>query len=346
VRAGSGSGTGAGLAGLLGLALLATPLTVLLALAGTGQPPAPVTGGGCRLTGTTTSGTSSHPGAGLELDAEQVTNARIVVGVAHSLGLPDQAAVIGLATALQESGLRALTQAESDRDSAGIFQQRPSMGWGSTRQVMDPVYAAQTFYEHLVRVPGWQELPLTTAAQAVQRSAHPDVYTRWEPDATRLHVAITGTGPARIACIPDPVPVAHTGRPGSEREWPAEQIGPDGLTPRTRYLRDLITSGFGETHLGGWCPGGCTSGHVQGSDHYTGQAIDIMIHPHTDPQRIRDGDRLATWLVANAGQLAVKYIIWRAQIWTPSQGWHPYTHPSGSSSPTLAHMDHVHASIH
>jgi hypothetical protein len=180
----------------------------------------------------------------------------------------------------------------------------------------------------------------------VQRSAHPDLYTRWEPDATRLHVAITGTGPARIACTPDPVPVVHTGHPDTAAGWPPERMGPDGLTPRTRYLRDLIRSGFGETHLGGWCPGGCTSGHVQGSDHYTGQAIDIMIHPHTDPQRIRDGDRLATWLVANAGQLAVKYIIWRAQIWTPSQGWHPYTHPSGSSSPTLAHMDHVHASIH
>jgi hypothetical protein len=344
------TGTGARLlAGLLGLTLLAAPLAVVLALAATSQPP-PITGGGCRLTGTTTtsaaSATSSHPGTGLELDQEQVTNARIVVSLAQALGLPDKAAVIGLATALQESGLRALTQAESDRDSAGIFQQRPSMGWGSTGQVMDPVYAAQTFYEHLVRVPGWQELPLTTAAQAVQRSAYPDAYAAWEPQAIRLYTAITGTGPARIACTPDPVPVVHTGHPDTAAGWPPERMGPDGLTPRTRYLRDLITSGFGETHLGGWCPGGCATGHVTGSDHYSGQAIDIMIQPQTDPQRIRDGDRLAGWLVANAGQLAVKYVIWRAQIWTPSQGWHPYTHPSDSTNPTLAHMDHVHASVY
>jgi hypothetical protein len=345
VRAGTGAGAGP-LAGLLGLALLAAPLAVVLALAGSSQPP-PVTGGGCRLTGTTTSGgTWSHPGTGLELDQEQVTNARIVVGVAQALGLPDRAAVIGLATALQESGLRALTQAESDRDSAGIFQQRPSMGWGSTGQVMDPVYAAQAFYTHLLRVPGWQRLPLSTAAQAVQRSAHPDAYTRWEPHAARLHAAITGTGPAQVACTPDPVPVGHTGGPDTAADWPAEQMGPDGLTPRTRYLRDLITSGFAETHLGGWCPGGCTTGHIQRSDHYSGNAIDIMILPSSDPQRINDGTRLADWLVANAVQLAVKYVIWRARIWTPEQGWHPYTHPSGSTNPTLAHMDHVHASVY
>jgi hypothetical protein len=181
------------MAALLGLALLAATLAVLLALVGTGQPPAPTTGAGCRLTGTT-SAAASHADSGLELDPEQVTNARIVVGVAHALGLPDRAAVIGLATALQESGLHALTQAESDRDSAGIFQQRPSMGWGSTRQVMDPVYAAQAFYTHLVRVPDWQRLPLTTAAQAVQRSAYPDAYTAWEPDATRLHAVERLTG--------------------------------------------------------------------------------------------------------------------------------------------------------
>jgi hypothetical protein len=255
--------------------------------------------------------------------------------------------VIGLATALQESGLRVLTPAESDRDSAGIFQQRPSMGWGTLAQVLDPVYAAQAFYTHLVRVAGWQWLPLTVAAQAVQRSGYPDAYTRWEPDATRLHAAIIGTGPARIACTPDPVPVpvANMNGPSNARDWPTEQMGPDGLTPRTRYLRDLIKTGFGETHLGGWCPGGCTSGHIQGSDHYSGHAIDIMIHPHTDPQRINDGTRLADWLVANAAQLAVKYVIWRARIWTPIEGWHSYTHPSGSSSPTLAHMDHVHASV-
>jgi hypothetical protein len=123
-------------------------------------------------------------------------------------------------------------------------------------------------------------------------------------------------------------------------------MGPDGLTARTRYLRDLIKSGFGETNLGGWCPGGCSSGHIEGSDHYTGYAIDVMILPHTDPTRIADGNRIATWAIAKADQLALKYLIWRARIWTPNQGWHPYTHPSGSTDPTLMHMDHLHLSVY
>jgi hypothetical protein len=208
------------------------------------------------------------------------------------------------------------------------------------------VYAAQTFYTHLVRVAGWQRLPLTVAAQAVQRSGHPDAYTRWEPDATRLYTAVTGTGPGEISCTPDQVPAANVSGAASDRDWPPERMGPDGLTPRTRYLRDLIRTGFGETHLGGWCPGGCTSGHIAGSDHYSGRAIDIMILPMGDPERVADGDRLAGWLVTNHHQLAVKYVIWRNRIWTPSEGWHDYTHPSGSTNPTLAHMDHVHASLH
>ena len=70
-----------------------------------------------------------------------------------------------------------------------------------------------------------------------------------------------------------------------------------------------------------------------------------MILPMGDPGRVADGNRLAGWLVANHLELAIRYVIWRARIWTPSEGWHPYTHPSGSSNPTLAHMDHVHVSV-
>ncbi len=318
--------------------LLLLALAILTAALET-EPPPLGAGGPCRLVATG----RGTPAPAVEINAEQLTNARIVVGTAQALDLPDRAAVIGLATALQESGLRSLTQDQSDRDSAGIFQQRPSMGWGSTSQVMNPVYASQTFYQHLTRVPNWQNLPLTTAAQTVQRSAYPGAYAKWEPTATRLAEALKGAGAADITCTPDVEPVsAHTATGG----WPPQQMGPDGLTPRTRYLRDLIKSGFGETNLGGWCPGGCTTGHIEGSDHYTGHAIDVMILPHTDPERIADGNRIATWAVANADQLAIKYLIWRSRIWTPNEGWHAYTHPSGSSGPTLAHANHVHLSVY
>jgi hypothetical protein len=190
VRAGTGAGAGV-LAGLLGLALLAAPLAVLLALAASSEPP-PISGGGCRLTGTTSGGAWSHPGTGLELDQEQVTNARIVIGAAHALGLPDRAAVIGLATALQESGLRALTQAQSDRDSAGIFQQRPSMGWGSTGQVMDPVYAAQAFYTHLAGAAAQHRRPGRATLRPPRRLQ--PLGTRRDPAARRDHRHRPGPG--------------------------------------------------------------------------------------------------------------------------------------------------------
>jgi hypothetical protein len=77
---------------------------------------------------------------------------------------------------------------------------------------------------------------------------------------------------------------------------------------------------------------------------YSAQAIDVMILPYSDPSRIADGSHIADWLVSS--QLAIKYVIWRAQIWTPDEDWHPYEHPSGSTDPTLLHMDHIHVSVH
>ena len=322
-------------------AVAALLLLLLVVLVGGVRTDAPLldSGGACQLM------SAGEPRAtrDSQFDTEQLTNARIIVGVGEALDLPQRAAVVGLATALQESGLRSLSQAQSDRDSAGVFQQRPSMGWGSPDQVMDPVYATQAFFEHLQQVPRWEDLPLTVAAQAVQRSAYPDAYAKWQATSERLADAISGRGAAQIACAPDIQPVSSRTPRG---HWAPEEMGPDGLTPRTRYVRDLIKSGFDETNLGGWCPGGCTTGHVAGSDHYTGQAVDVMILPHTDPRRIADGNRLATWLVTNADQLAIRYVIWRARIWTPDERWHAYTHPSGSIDPTLAHMDHVHVSVY
>src|SRR3954466_12429955 len=107
-------------------------------------------------------------GSSPTLTAEQVENAKIIASVAHSRRLPDRAIVIALATAQQESRLRNLDY--GDRDSLGLFQQRPSAGWGSEAQVQDPVYAAGKFYDHLVEIPGWDTGRLTDVAQSVQRS--------------------------------------------------------------------------------------------------------------------------------------------------------------------------------
>lgn len=113
------------------------------------------------------------------LDPEQAMNAAIIAQVAASMGLGPNAVHVALITALQESGLRNLSY--GDRDSLGLFQQRPSQGWGTPEQIMDPSYSARKFFERLMMIPGWQAMPGWMAAQAVQISAFPQAYAKWEP---------------------------------------------------------------------------------------------------------------------------------------------------------------------
>jgi murein DD-endopeptidase MepM/ murein hydrolase activator NlpD len=146
------------------------------------------TGPGC--TGTVL--TSGATPAGLT--AEQTRNASVIVAVGQRMRVPVRGWVIAVATALQESNLINLGDrgAANDHDSLGLFQQRPSQGWGTPEQIMNPDYTAEQFYTHLLSVPGWQTLPLTMAAQRVQRSAYPDAYAKHEPRATAIVAAFTG----------------------------------------------------------------------------------------------------------------------------------------------------------
>jgi cell wall-associated NlpC family hydrolase len=128
------------------------------------------------------------PVTGLDDPTEQVPNAQTIQATGVAMGIPARGQVVALATALQESGLLNLTY--GDRDSLGLFQQRPSQGWGTAEQILDPVYASTRFYEALQAVSGWQSLTVAQAAQAVQRSAVPDAYATWEPLATALQAAI------------------------------------------------------------------------------------------------------------------------------------------------------------
>jgi cell wall-associated NlpC family hydrolase len=118
------------------------------------------------------------------LSEEQRANATTIIGVARDLGAPPRAWLVALATAMQESTLRNINY--GDRDSLGLFQQRPSQGWGSPAQVTDPVYSTTIFIERLLEVPGWERMPVTVAAQTVQRSAFPDAYAKWEGLAADL----------------------------------------------------------------------------------------------------------------------------------------------------------------
>jgi hypothetical protein len=116
-----------------------------------------------------TTGTPTNPIAGY--NPEQIANAATIVAVGKRMQVPEHGLVIAIATALQESGLRNLDH--GDRDSLGLFQQRPSQGWGTPTQLTDPTYAATAFYRRLLEVPGWQQMSVNQAAQAVQRSATP-----------------------------------------------------------------------------------------------------------------------------------------------------------------------------
>jgi cell wall-associated NlpC family hydrolase len=131
-------------------------------------------------------GTVSVPG--LDDPAEQIPNAKTIQATGVAMNIPARGQIVALATALQESGLRNLTY--GDRDSLGLFQQRPSQGWGTATEILDPVHSSTMFYEALEKVSGWQSLSVTQAAQGVQKSGFPEAYAKWEPLATALQQAI------------------------------------------------------------------------------------------------------------------------------------------------------------
>ena len=139
------------------------------------------------------------------LNASQTANAATIAAVGIRRRLPERAVIIALATALQESKLENLTS--GDRDSVGLFQQRPSQGWGSPEEISDPRYAAGRFYSALTRVRGWEKMRITVAAQRVQRSAYPEAYAKWTDKAKILAEALTGRATGAVACSRDGDPI-------------------------------------------------------------------------------------------------------------------------------------------
>ncbi len=184
---------------VLAAAGVLTAAVVAMAV-GAGLTSAPA--GGCAPP--VTVGIAAAPG--VPLDAGQLANARIIYAVGAGLGLPQRGEIIAIATAMQESGLRNLPYGGAD--SLGLFQQRPSQGWGTPAQIMDPVTAANAFYRGLMQVSGWQELPVTQAAQSVQRSAFPGAYAQWEPIATRLAASFAGAASSCVVLAANVVPAA------------------------------------------------------------------------------------------------------------------------------------------
>jgi hypothetical protein len=275
----------------------------------------------------------------VRIATDQAENAALIAAVGVRRGLPARAVSIALATAFQESKLRNIDY--GDRDSLGLFQQRPSQGWGSPDQLLDPYYATNAFYDALEQVDGYQELRITEAAQRVQRSGFPEAYEEHAEGARALASALTGWSPARFTCVVD------------EPEVSAQQPTGTGLTPRAEQVRADLEDAFGDLPLGGFSPEGVTNGHMEGSTHYEGRAVDVFVRPVNEGNK-RRGWAIAQYLVAHADRLGLQHVIFDDRIWSSGRrsesGWRDYRAPGAADAApetraALEHRDHVHVDV-
>lgn len=281
--------------------------------------------------------TAEVDGHRVELGLEEAQNAALITAISVRRGMPARAASIALATVYQESKM--LNIEHGDRDSLGLFQQRPSQGWGTDEEVLDPVYATHAFYDALEKVPGYREMEITEAAQAVQRSGYPQAYAAHEEDARTLASALTGHSGAAFWCaVPGRAPAGSA------------EIGPDGLVPRADVVRRELEGVFGPLSLGGYAPGGVSTGHMKGSAHYAGRAVDVFVRP-INLDNTRRGWALASYLVAQSDRLDIATVIFDGRIWHAGSrsrdGWSDYRVPSSSRGDRaiLEHRDHVHVDV-
>ena len=266
---------------------------------------------------------------------DQAENAGLIAAIAVRRGLPARAVSIALATAYQESKIRNLDH--GDRDSLGIFQQRPSQGWGTPEQLQDPAYAANAFYDALEQVEGYRDMEITVAAQEVQRSGFPDAYADHEEDARALASALTGHSAATFSCTVD-----------AEADQAPDRLNAVGLTARADRVRRDVASVFGDLPMGGFAPRGVSSGHQEGSTHYSGRAVDIFFRP-VDAANRTHGWAVAQYLVSQADRLEIQTVIFDDRVWTArrsSEGWRDYDAPDRAGSRAiLEHRDHVHVDV-
>ncbi|MFJ5301783.1 heavy metal transporter [Streptomyces sp. NPDC088350] len=293
-------------------------LVVLLAVAGY-LVVQYVTGGrggpGCKVV------SGKDDGQEYEFTQEQAMNAATIAAVGTGRGMPARAVTIALATALQESQL--VNIQHGDLDSLGLFQQRPSQGWGTKKQILDPTYAAGVFYEHLAKVNDYQKLPLTVAAQRVQRSGYPEAYAKHEPDAALLSAALTGQAAATLTCqgLPDTTVTA---------------TGPDAV--RAALVRD-----FGRTILkktGAEVTGDSTSKDTSRTKSTskstpapgasaTGGSSTVTLPVRSGSTKT--GWQLAHWAVANSSVLHIERVSYAGREWAAGSADDPW-HSTGTKA--------------
>lgn len=236
---------------------------------------------------------ASGVSAPVELTVAQLNHASTINAVGLSRGIPERGRIIAVATAYQESSLR--NRPDGDRDSVGLFQQRPSQGWGTKEQILDPIYAAGRFYDALLQVDDWSELPLTQAAQQVQQSAYPDAYAKWEPPATTLVRALSGAAPLELGC-----------RAGGHRPTAIspDRPAPAGLDDATEQLTAALAAADAEL-------GGITVRDV--TDEGRTATVTATV---TGLSSGGAGRTLAAWAVAHGTGMNITDVAVDGQLWT------------------------------
>jgi hypothetical protein len=207
------------------------------------------------------------------LAPDQASNATLIAAIGVERGLPARAVSIALATAYQESKIRNL--AHGDRDSIGIFQQRPSQGWGTVEQIRDEHFAINAFYDALEKVDGYETMRITEAAQKVQRSGFPEAYQDHAEDARALASALTGYSDAAFTCVVhDP----------SSRGTAAAVVA-------------SLTSAYGDI----------------GAARSSRQDVRIPVGGGAEGNRL--GWSVASYLLAHAGELKIRSVAFDAHRW-------------------------------
>jgi hypothetical protein len=254
-------------------------------------------------------------GRSVELDLDQAHNASIIAAVAVDRGLPARAVSIALATAYQESKIHNVDH--GDRDSLGLFQQRPSQGWGSPSQVQDPVYATNAFYDALQRIDGYESMNIANAAQRVQRSADGSAYASHEEDARILASALTGYSRAGLTCV-----------------IPADALSTDAaqasrLTRRANVVRGDLKRLFGGLPLG-----------LAGARSQS-RTVDVLVRDASASRRT--GWVIASYLVANADRLGIARVAFDGRVWSvdrSTDGWRR-SRTDGQGAVSLSSRVHV-----
>jgi hypothetical protein len=236
----------------------------------------------------------------VSLDTQQASIAATIAGVAAGERLPAHAVTIAYATAMQESKLHNL--AYGDRDSIGVFQQRPSEGWGTASQLKDPVYATAAFFRALAKVPGWQQMPVDQAAQAVQHSADGSAYSQYDLMARTMAIAFTGQAAHSVYCWPGAGPKPARNLAGAEAA-----LGQSFGSPAADHaVTGIVTSGPAKS-----------------------PAVAVRVQP-------TQAWAVASWLVTHAQSYGVSEVRYNGYQWTASdgsRGWRPAT---GSANATSA----------